>query len=99
MLLRRLVIIAVLSGVLAVFLVYEHSRVTRAGYDISQLSRDEAKLIEQLRLLDVHVTKLRRPEHIRRQVRRMQIDLRRAPEREVVPVTARQANLVQAPDQ
>jgi len=88
----------VLLGVLGVFLVYEHSRVTRAGYDISRLSRDEAQLIEQLRLLDVQVTKLARPEHIRGQVRRMRIDLRGAPAHEMVPVAVEDQELVQAPD-
>ena len=98
MLIRRLVIITVLLGALAVFLVYEHSRVTRAGYEISRLSRDEAKLVEQLRLLDVHVTKLRRPEFLRGQVRRMRIDLRGAPEAAVVPVAARSPEPTDTPD-
>ena len=98
MLIRRLVVIAVLLGVLGVFLVYEHSRVTRAGYEISRLSHDEARLIEQLRLLNVHVTKLRRPEHLRGQVRRMRIQLRRAPEGEIHPVAGSQADLPQTAD-
>ena len=55
MLLRRLVILVALLGLLAIFLVYEHSRVTRAGIQVSTLSRDEAQLLEQLRILNVRV--------------------------------------------
>jgi hypothetical protein len=87
MTLSRLVVIAVLVGVMAVFMIYEHSRLMRGGYEVSRLSHDEAGLVEQLRLLDVQVTKLRQPEFIERQVRRMRIDLMRRQEAEIVPIS------------
>jgi hypothetical protein len=66
--------------------VYEHSRITRAGYKISELSRQETKLVDQIRSLNVQVTKLRQPEFIEQQVQRLRIDLTRPPE--VVPVAS-----------
>ncbi len=80
MAIRRLVIVAALVGAMAVFLVYEHSRITRAGYRISAMSTQEQKLVEQVRSLNVQVTKLRQPDVIEKQVERLRIDLMRAPE-------------------
>ncbi len=80
MAIRRLVIVAALVGAMAVFLVYAHSRITRAGYRISALSMQEQKLVEQVRSLNVQVTKLRQPDVIEKQVERLRIDLMRAPE-------------------
>ena len=60
-----------LLGLMAIFLVYEHSRVTRAGIEISRLSRDEARLVEELRILNVRVTRLCQPEFIQGQVERL----------------------------
>ena len=80
MAIRRLVIVAALVGVMAVFLIFQHSRITRAGYRISELSRQEQKLVEQVRSLNVQVTKLRQPDVIEKQVERLRIDLMRAPE-------------------
>ena len=84
----RLMMIAALVGAMAIFLVYERSRITRAGYKISELSQDEAKLVEQMRILNVHVTKLSLPEFIEGQLERLRIDLMRMPEAEVVPVVS-----------
>ena len=77
---RRLIIVAALVGTMVIFLVYEHSRITRAGYQISELSRQEAKYVDQIRSLNVQVTKLRQPEFIEQQVQRLRIDLTRPPE-------------------
>jgi hypothetical protein len=88
MAIRRLVIVAALVGAMAVFLVYEHSRITRAGYRISALSIQEQKLVEQVRSLNVQVTKLRQPDVIERQVERLRIDLMRAPEPGLKPKPA-----------
>jgi len=77
---RKLVIVAALVGAMVVFLVYAHSRITRAGYRISELSRQEQKLVEQVRSLNVQVTKLRQPDVIEKQVERLRIDLMREPE-------------------
>ena len=74
------------------FMVYEQSKITRAGYEISRLSQDETKLVEQLRILNVHVNRLCQPEFIEQQVRQMQIDLMRAPEPEIVPVSTTSAD-------
>jgi uncharacterized membrane protein YccC len=76
---QRIVIIAAIIGAMAVFLVYEQSRITRAGYKISQSSQQESKYVEQIRSLNVQVTKLRQPEFIEQQVQRMRIDLARPP--------------------
>jgi hypothetical protein len=86
--LRRLTLVAALVGAMAIFLAYEHSRVTRAGYKISELSSDEAKLVEEIRIHQVQVTKLRQPQFIKHQVETLKIDLMHAPEAELVPVTA-----------
>ena len=95
MLLRRLVTVAVLLGLLAIFLVYEHSRVTRAGIEISRLSRDEARLVEELRMLNVRVMRLCQPEFIRGQVEKLRIDLMQAPDARVLPVASRQPTLAE----
>ena len=79
-----------LLGLMAIFLVYEHSRVTRAGIEISRLSGDEARLVEELRILNVRVTRLCQPEFIQGQVERLRIDLMEAPEARVLPVAIRQ---------
>ena len=84
--LRRLTLVAALIGVMAIFLAYEHSRVIRAGYKISELSRDEGKLVEQIRIHQVQVTRLHQPEFIKHQVQMLRIDLMRPPEAEIVPV-------------
>ena len=86
--LRRLTLVVALVGAMAIFLVYERSRVTRAGYKISERSRDESKLVEEIRIHQVQVTRLRQPEFIKHQVETLRIDLMRAPEAEIVPVTA-----------
>jgi len=86
--LRRLTLVAALVGAMAVFLAYEHSRIIRAGYKISELSRDESKLVEEIRIHQVQVTRLRQPEFIKHQVETLQIDLMRPPEAELVPVSA-----------
>ena len=88
MAIRRLVIVAALVGAMAVFLVYMHSRITRAGYRISQLSWQEQKLVEQVRSLNVQVTRLRQPDIIEKQVARLRIDLMRAPEPDARPKPA-----------
>ena len=88
MTLRRLVIFAVLVGSAAIFLVYEQSRITRAGYEINRLSRDETGLIEQVRLLEVHVTRLRQPEFLERQGERLRIDLMRPSDARYVRVSS-----------
>lgn len=85
---RRVMIIAALVGALAVFLVYERSRITRAGYRISELSQNEAKLVEQVRMLNVHVTKLSQPEFIEGQLGKLQIDLMRMEEAGVMRVVS-----------
>jgi hypothetical protein len=90
--LRRLTLVAALVGAIAIFLAYEHSRIIRAGYTISELSRDEAKLVEQIRIHQVQVTRLRQPEFIKHQVERLRIDLMRAPEGEIVPVATSPAD-------
>lgn len=88
MAIRRLVIVAAMMGAMAVFLVWAHSRITRAGYQISRLSSQEQKLVEQVRSLNVQVTKLRQPDVIERQVERLRIDLMRAPEPGAKPKSA-----------
>jgi UDP-N-acetylenolpyruvoylglucosamine reductase len=80
MAMRRLVIVAAMVGAMAVLLVYLRSREMRAGYRISELSREEQKLVEQVRSLNVQVTKLRQPDVIEKQVERLRIDLMREPE-------------------
>jgi len=88
MAIRRLVIVAAILGAMAVFLVYTHSRITRAGYRISELSRQEQKLVEQVRSLNVQVTRLHQPDIIEKQVARLRIDLMRAPEPDARPKPA-----------
>ena len=99
MLLRRLVVLAALLGLLAIFLVYEHSRVTRAGIEVSRLSRDEAQLLEELRMLNVRVTRLCQPEFIQGQVEKLRIDLMEAPDARVLPVVSRQPTLAEPANQ
>jgi hypothetical protein len=82
--LRRLIIIAMLVGALGILLVYEHSRITRSGYEISRLSRDEAKMVEGIRIVNVDVMKRRQPEEIREQVAKLQLQLRPAHSDEVM---------------
>ena len=84
MTLRRVVIVAGLIGLMAIFIVYERSRIVRAGYRISELSRDETSLVEQVRIRNVEVTQLRQPEFIARQVERLRIGLVRPPRAELV---------------
>jgi len=86
--LRRLTLVVALVGAMAIFLSYEHSRILRAGYKISELSRDEAKLVEEIRIHQVQVTRLRQPEFIKHQVERLRIDLMRPPEPEIMPVAS-----------
>lgn len=88
MVLRRLILIAMLVALMVIHLVYERSRITRAGYEISRLARDETKLVEQVRILDVQVNRLRQPEFIQRQVERLRIDLMRSPQGEVLAVSS-----------
>jgi len=89
MTLRRLIIVVGLIGMLAIFLIFEQSRITRAGYSISRLSHDETKLVEQVRILNVQVTKLRQPEFLEQQVQKMRIDLMRLPQDRIIPVAVR----------
>ena len=84
--LRRLTLVAAVVGAMTIFLAYQHSRVIRAGYKISELSRDEGRLVEQIRIHQVQVTRLRQPEFIKHQVEMLRIDLMRPPEAEIVPV-------------
>ncbi|KPJ52324.1 MAG: hypothetical protein AMS16_06520 [Planctomycetes bacterium DG_58] len=99
MLLRRLVILVALLGLLAIFLVYEHSRVTRAGIQVSTLSRDEAQLLEQLRILNVRVTRLCQPEFIHGQVEKLRIDLMEAPDARILPVVSRRPTPAEPADE
>ncbi len=80
MTMRRLMIVAALVGAMAVFLVYMHSRITRVGFRITELSQQEQKLVDQVRSLNVQVTRLHQPDVIQKQVERLRIDLMRAPE-------------------
>ena len=90
MAMRRLMIVAALVGAMAVFLVYMHSRITRTGFRISELSQQEQKLVDQVRSLNVQVTRLRQPDVIEMQVERLRIDLMRAPEPSMKKKTAPQ---------
>jgi len=64
---------------MTIYVVYEQSRITRAGYRISRLAREEAKLTEQIRIHTVRVTKLRQPEVIHEQVVNLRLGLRPQP--------------------
>jgi hypothetical protein len=92
--LRRLVIIAALAAAMAIFVVYENSRMTRAAFRISQLSHDEAKVIDEQRMARIRISQLRQPEFIEQQVQRLRIDLMRLPDTTLVPVTDRTARRV-----
>ncbi len=93
MTLRRLIILVGLVAAMALFLIYEHSRIMRAGYQVSRLTRDEARLIDAIRIQNVQLTRLRRPEFIARQVERMRIDLMRQPDAAFMPVSTASADM------
>jgi len=84
MTLRRLVVIAAVVGLMAIFIVYERSRIIRAGYKISELSRDEVKLVEEIRMRNVQVTRLRQPDVIAQQVEKLRLGLTRPTKAEFV---------------
>ncbi len=69
-----------LVGATGIFLVYEQSRITRAGYAISKLSSEEATLVENLRVVKVDVTRLCQGDELERKVADMRLGLMPPPE-------------------
>ena len=78
--LSRIVMLLLVAGGIAIFLVNEQSRITRAGYAISKLSGEERHLVENLRLVKVDVTRLSQTDEIERKVADMRLGLMPPPE-------------------
>lgn len=69
-----------LVGAIGIFLVYEQSRITRAGYAISKLSSEETALVENLRLAKADVNRLCQGDELERKVADMRLGLMPPPE-------------------